>query len=392
MGLLDIFRKSTEKAVKVTADQVEVKGKVIAKSLLNVRQKPSLRSKVVGQLRRNDIVKILNELDDWYEILWKNNTKAYVYKKYILIIAYIKKGIVTANILNVRKYPSLDAPVVGRLKKNKEVFIIEELNDWYGIEFYQRVAYVASKFIEAHDLPPIGGEQAVSKFFAKRKDLASYPLKPARQISSKSPYAEFWNNYGNLIERLSMELGIEKEVALATMMVESGGKGFDDKGRLIIRFETHIFKRELKNDEVYNKHFRDNNFRNQQFYDPDTKQWVNLHQKDGQDLEWKAFNIARKINEDAAYKAISMGAPQILGINYAIIGYDSAKEMFQYFSEDIRYHIFGFFDFIKSDVRLLSAIQKKDFASFAKIYNGSGQVSYYSKAIRTAYLEFKKIL
>ena len=390
MGLFDLFRKSSQKAVKVAADKVEVKGKVIA-NLLNVRQKPSLRSKVVGQLRRNAIVKILNELDDWYEILWGKNNVAYVYKKYVVIIAYIKRGTVLANILNVRERPSLDARILGRLQKGAIVYIVEDILDWYGIEFYGYVAYVAKKYVETQDLPPIGGEQAFSQFFSQRKDLFDFPLEPDYKAKGSSDAAKLWNKYGGLVKRLSQELAIDPAVPMAVFLVEAGGRGFDEKKRLIIRFEAHVFKKFLVNDELFNKYFKIAGFRHQQWYDPDLKQWVKLH--DGtQDTEWKVFTFARKLNEEAALKAISMGMAQIMGFNYKLLGYDSVKQMFDKFSSNIRYHILGFFDFVKAQENLLTAMQRKNFYEIAVVYNGPGQAATYAKILRSRYHEFKRLV
>ena len=66
-----------------------------------------------------------------------------------------------------------------------------------------------------------------------------------------------------------------------------------------------------------------------------------------QNLEWQVFEFARNLNEPAAMRSISMGGPQIMGFNHSRIGYDSAREMFDTFQADIRYHVLGLFDFIK---------------------------------------------
>ncbi len=388
MGIFDLFKKATTKSIQVTADQVEVKGKVIA-NLLNVRQKPSLKAKVVGRLRRNDIVLILNDLGDWYEILW-NRDKAYVYKKYILLIAYIKRGKVTARLLNVRQFPSIEAPVVGKLTKNTQVFIVEEILDWYGIEYKGRVAYVAKQYVEAYDLPPIGGEQAVGKYFCQRQDLLNYPLEPENKLKGNSKAVRIWNSFGGLVKRVSMELAIEPAAPLAVIKVESGGQAFDKNGRMIIRFEAHAFRKFLVNDEVFNKYFKAEGFQKQLWLDPDTNEWVDFHKN--QDLEWKVFNFARSLNEEAAMKSISMGATQIMGFNYKMLGMSSVKEMFEKFSADAHYHILGFFDYIKSTGNGLIALQKKNFYDIAVIYNGPGQAKRYSKILYNAYLEFKRLV
>ena len=54
--------------------------------------------------------------------------------------------------------------------------------------------------------------------------------------------------------------------------------------------------------------------------------WRTLHGT-GQDAEWAAFEMARRLDETAAMRSISMGASQIMGFNHAAIGYASAREM-----------------------------------------------------------------
>ncbi len=399
MGLFDRFLRASKKAVKVTADQIEVKGKVLP-HLLNVRKKPSLKSRVVGRLRRGDIVNILNEHDEWYEILWGKES-AYVYKKYILIIAYIKRGQVNAKILNVRSMPSLEGEVVGKLHQNDIVFIVEEMLDWYAIDYNGRVAYVAKQWIEAHDLPPIGGMQAIGEFFHQREDLLNYPLEPDKQVkvpdgpSNYRRAAISWNKYGGLMKRISLELGIEVEAAMSIICVEGGGDGFDENGRMIIRFENHVFWMFFGkfHPDVFNKHFTFNP-RNRRFghkWRPDEKEdWRDVHAS--QDAEWEAFNFARRLDETAAMKSISMGAPQVMGFNHKVIGYDTVQEMFSNFEKDIRYHLFALFDFTKAVPRRIAYLQKKDFYNFAREYNGEAAPKQYEQRLLEYYHIFKRIL
>ncbi len=399
MGLFDRFIRASQKAVKATADQIEVKGKVLPQ-LLNVRKKPSLKSPILGRLRRGDIVNILNETDEWYEILW-GKSSAYVYKKYILIIAYIGRGQVNANILNVRSMPSKEGNVIGKLKKDDIVYIVEKLLDWYAIDYNGRIAYVAKQWVEAHDLPPIGGKQAIATFFHQRDDLMNYPLEPDKKIKvpqSPSNYrraAISWNKYGGLMKRISLELGIEVESAMAVICVESGGDGFDKNGRMIIRFENHVFWNFFGkfHPDVYNKYFRNvggRSFRGHQWRKSENDPWQDVHES--QDSEWEVFNFARKLDETAAMKSISMGAPQVMGFNHKVIGYDTVQEMFNNFQKDIRYHLFALFDFTKAVPRRILYLQNKDFYNFAREYNGEGDPAGYQKRLLEYYHIFKKIL
>ncbi len=399
MGLFDRFIRASRQAVKTTADQIEVKGKVLPQ-LLNVRKKPSLKSKILGRVRRGDIVNILNEQGEWYEILW-GKSSAYIYKKYILIIAYTKRGQINANILNVRDMPSREGQVIGKLKKGDLVYIIEELLDWYAIDYNGRIAYVAKQWVEAHDLPPLGGMQAIAKFFHQREDLMNYPLEPDKKVKvpqSPSNYrraAVSWNKYGGLMKRISLELGIEVESAMAVICVEGGGDGFDKNGRMIIRFENHVFWMFFGkfHPDVYNKYFRYNpNSRRfgHQWRKSDKDPWQDVHES--QDSEWEVFNFARKLDETAAMKSISMGAPQVMGFNHKVIGYDTVQEMFDNFQKDIRYHLFALFDFTKAVPRRILYLQNKDFFNFAREYNGEADPAGYQKRLLEYYHIFKKIL
>jgi hypothetical protein len=112
----------------------------------------------------------------------------------------------------------------------------------------------------------------------------------------------------------------------------------------------------------------------------------------GQDAEWAAFEIARNLDETAAMRSISMGASQIMGFNHATIGYDSARAMFDRFSADERFHVLGFFDFVKgagTTSAMLEALRRGDYERFATGYNGAGNAMAYAGKIRSAAVAFE---
>ena len=80
-----------------------------------------------------------------------------------------------------------------------------------------------------------------------------------------------------------------------------------------------------------------------------------------------------------------------MGFNHSRIGYDSAKEMFDAFQTDIRYHILGMFDFIKgpgTTSPMIEALQRNNFQSFASYYNGPGQAARYGHLIESHFEDF----
>jgi hypothetical protein len=225
-------------------------------------------------------------------------------------------------------------------------------------------------------------------------DPESASLEPARKITQMSnsverATAQVWNQYGGLLSALAAGYGVDPVIAAAVMAVESGGRAFGPDGRLIIRFENHLFYDNWgkDNQEIYSRYFqysqtqrwRDHTFRSR--LSDDFKPFHG-----NQDGEWLAFGQAHKLAARPALLSISMGAPQILGSNHRRIGYTSQEAMFQAFSDPDkgeRNGVIGFFKFIANDYRNrgIPALRNEDYVAFAEMYNGSGQAHTYGNLI-----------
>ena len=110
---------------------VLMKGKVIA-NVLNVRSDSSLNSDVIGKLKRNELVEVIGIEENWYEIHF-NESSVFVSANFIKPI--IKSGRVNANILNVRSLPNRESDVIGKLKRDKKIIIVDELEGWHRIKY-----------------------------------------------------------------------------------------------------------------------------------------------------------------------------------------------------------------------------------------------------------------
>ena len=82
------------------ADAANATGTVTANSL-NVRSGASTSYSVVGKLTKGETVEILSSNDGWYKVQYDDNKTGWSSGKYITKNE-VKKGIVTANSLNVR--------------------------------------------------------------------------------------------------------------------------------------------------------------------------------------------------------------------------------------------------------------------------------------------------
>ena len=309
-------------------------------------------------------------------------------------------AVVTAKTLNLRPEPSTRKKPIGKLGRGTEVEIVETLEHWYKVQTKQGVGYVHGDYVTVLDHSPCLG------FLHERDDLKAIPLEPAavQQIdvgadfsASQKGIVRTWNRQGGILGVLSDVLEIEPAASIAVLYTESAGRGFGADGRMIIRFENHVFWRRWgkKNPEVFNQHFKFNDRKSWQghlFRATPTGTWQKFHGKQSQ--EWKVLNFARDLDDDAALRSISMGGPQIMGFNHSAIGYETPREMFDNFQADVRYHVLGLFDFLKGagcTSPMLEALRRKKFEDFAARYNGPGQASVYGHRIEKYYDMFQAL-
>lgn len=206
--------------------------------------------------------------------------------------------------------------------------------------------------------------------------------------------ANLWNKNGGVFNDLATELKLEPAVVLAVTLIETGGGGFDLEGRMIIRFENHILWNQwgAQNPDLYNQHFTFNSERRwteHQWRPSPDGEWRPVHGT--QDTEWEVFEFARSLDRTAAMESISMGGPQVMGFNYASMGYDTVEDMFIDFNSGERAQLVSLFKFIQTRPTAMVALQNKDFVAFARVYNGPGQADLYGDLIQKAYDTFNQL-
>lgn len=252
--------------------------------------------------------------------------------------------------------------------------------------------------------PPSSGSSAL-RF---NQTLLVVPLAPDAARTIPDPTADaspgtrmmirIWNRYGGLLGKVAGVLGVDATLAAAVLAVESGGRAFGSTGRMIVRFELHIFHNlwGKTNQDLFDRHFR---FDSQSPWRGETHQWRPAEDEAwrpvhaGQDGEWAAFSFARVYcNDTAAKLSISMGAPQIMGFNHARIAYGDVDSMYDAFENDERAQILGFFDFVRTDPRLVDAMRSDDLVTFATYYNGVSVAETYAGLMRDAVATLRRLL
>jgi predicted flap endonuclease-1-like 5' DNA nuclease len=204
-----------------------------------------------------------------------------------------------------------------------------------------------------------------------------------------------WNRLGGLLQRLADRLAIDPGVAVAVLRVESGGRALGPDGRMIIRFENHIFHSRWgrQHPDAFARHFTfnaDPRWTGHTWRPSPDQPWRSFH--GDQSGEWEVLNFACTLDDTAARLSISMGGPQIMGFNYAALGYASVQHMFDAFAASERNQVDGLFGFVRSrGEAAIQALQSFDFTRFARFYNGSGQAEHYGSLIRQAYAAYRRL-
>lgn len=177
-------------------------------------------------------------------------------------------------------------------------------------------------------------------------------------------------------------LDVESAALKAVKEVESGRYGgFLPSGRPVILFEGHIFWNQLKKRELDpERHMTDNE-------DILYPKWDKSHYKGGE-AEYERLEKARKIHKDAADSSASWGMFQIMGFNYEACGEKNVSGFVNMMCKSELHQLLLSARFIRSG-GMLPALQKKEWAEFAKRYNGPAYAqNKYDEKLAAAYKKF----
>ena len=109
---------------------------IVVSATLNVRATPSIDAPKVGELERDQRVRVFEKLASWYKI--RKGIAGWVSSKFV-----DDNGVITASKLNVRAEPG--GSLVGKLVRGSKPLIIAENDGWSRISNEQ---WVSAKFIE----------------------------------------------------------------------------------------------------------------------------------------------------------------------------------------------------------------------------------------------------
>jgi hypothetical protein len=164
----------------------------------------------------------------------------------------------------------------------------------------------------------------------------------------------------------------EQACVRAVLKVESRGRGFSADGRPIILFEPHIFsKATTRKFDISNPNVS-------------YKSWGDKPYPPTQAGRYAQLEEAFGLDPEAAVGAASWGLFQILGQNYKACGFASATAFVADMAQSEARQLAAFEAFVRAN-KILDELQNKDWAGFARVYNGPGQVEKYAKLLSDAY-------
>lgn len=167
-------------------------------------------------------------------------------------------------------------------------------------------------------------------------------------------------------------IGCEVEVIQAVFQVESAGKGFRADGFPRTLYEGHLFYRFTKGKFAVSH--------------PDLcfPSWDKTKYGKTEALETWRFESACRLDRTSALLSTSFGLPQIVGMNYAKAGCKTIQQFINRMCKSENEQLSLFTDFVINS-GLADELQAHDWTRFARIYNGTGQVAYYSDKMAKAY-------
>jgi len=236
---------------------------------------------------------------------------------------------------------------------------------------------------------------------AKEFDSTMFPERPIPLdglTGLTRDMAVIYNTRGRFIEEEAARLGVDVSTLAGVLQVESQGVGFNDDGTPIIRFENHHFARYWGNDSDANRRLFDQHFsysssrtwERHRFREDPNSSWQSFH--GDQYKEYQVLEFARNLSDEAGLLSISMGAGQVLGSNHDMLGYDTAREMFDDMNTGIRPQLEGMIAYIENCGTCMSGLRADNAVTFASGYNGSGNADEYGGRIASAATAYDRVL
>lgn len=168
-------------------------------------------------------------------------------------------------------------------------------------------------------------------------------------------------SYSDFVDTAAL-LGVEVAAFQAVVDVEARAEGYFSSGAPIMLPERHIAYARTRGA------VRDQLVRAGLAY----PKWGTKKYPRSGDARYAMLDQMIAVCGDKAYEFCSFGLPQMMGFNYAACGYSSAVAMFGAFKQSERAQLQAMARFIAAGPKMHAALKRRDWATFARHYNGPG--------------------
>ena len=161
-------------------------------NFVNVRQKPSTSSAVMGKLYGGCVATVIEDSGNWVYVN-SGNVTGYVVKEYLLLgdaaeeaIAeqYSPKVQVTANTLNIRSGAGTGYEILKTVSKGSEAELLKEGTQWMKIRFSdnktKKTGYVYADYVK------VTGQPRVGETLSEEKERIAAEKKAAAESAAKA--------------------------------------------------------------------------------------------------------------------------------------------------------------------------------------------------------------
>lgn len=178
----------------------------------------------------------------------------------------------------------------------------------------------------------------------------------------------------NDFARAAAKLACDPAAVRAVCRVEAACSGFLADGRPKVLFEAQVFHRLTAGRFVGRHPNISSPVWDRSLYGP-----AGAHQHD-------RLAEALALDAEAALQSASWGLFQILGANFRRCGFLSVRDFVTAMQSGAAAHLDAFTAVVASDPRLLSALRRHDWPTFARLYNGPGYAdNHYDSKLAAAY-------
>lgn len=198
----------------------KIEGVVVGNNV-NVRQEPKMESAVLNTLKLGEYVHVVKNSGEWYGITLNDGNIGWVHNKLVITVDkekdLIKKGVVTADVLNIRDKPDVTANNIGKIGKGIEVTIIDKKSAWYSIYIDNKEGWVHSDYISIKNNYKTG-KITGSKVNVRKDPLQTGEIIDSLNLDSYVQVKGFKEDWYNIVAKEDQEGWVYKDYV--TIIVE----------------------------------------------------------------------------------------------------------------------------------------------------------------------------